>query len=213
MSPRTPHQFQEIRDEKRALIMAVALEHFANEGYFKTTIIHIARHAGISKGLMYNYFKSKEELLIAIINKSIEDIAQYFDLNRDGYLSEDEFEMFIRKLFSLIREKISFWRLFSQLLIQKDVRDHFLKSSRGEISTSQVMYTNRSNTVLSLISKMITEYFKRKKEKKPSDYDPQIDMTLFICTIEGFARITIYKDDVDETNYMKTLNKIIELYK
>jgi AcrR family transcriptional regulator len=105
MSPRTPHQFQEIRDEKRALIMAVALEHFANEGYFKTTIIHIARHAGISKGLMYNYFTSKEELLIAIINKSIEDIAQYFDPNRDGYLSEDEFEMFIRKLFSLIRKK------------------------------------------------------------------------------------------------------------
>jgi AcrR family transcriptional regulator len=213
MSPRTPHQFQEIREEKRALIMAVALEHFANEGYFKTTITHIARHAGISKGLMYNYFESKEELLIAIINKSIEDIAHYFDPGRDGCLSEEEFELFIRKLFSILREKVSFWRLFSQLLLQKEVRDHFLNSARGAISTSQVMYTNRSNTILALFSKMITEYFIRKKDKKTPDYDPLIDMNMFICTIEGFARITIYQDDVDETNYSKTLEKIIELYK
>ena len=70
MSPRTPKQFMEIREEKKTLIMDVALEHFANEGYFTTTINHIARHAGISKGLMYNYFESKEELLTEIINRS-----------------------------------------------------------------------------------------------------------------------------------------------
>ena len=60
MSPRTPQQFEEIREEKMTLIMDIALEHFANEGYHTTTINHIARHAGISKGLMYNYFESKE---------------------------------------------------------------------------------------------------------------------------------------------------------
>ena len=43
--------------------MDVALQHFANKGFHATTIYHIAEHAGISKGLMYNYFNSKEELL------------------------------------------------------------------------------------------------------------------------------------------------------
>ena len=71
MSPRTPKQFEEIREEKKTLIMDVALEHFANEGYHNTTINHIAKHAGISKGLMYNYFESKEELLAEIINRSM----------------------------------------------------------------------------------------------------------------------------------------------
>lgn len=213
MSPRSPNQFQEIREEKKTLIMDVALEHFANEGYFKTTINHIARHAGISKGLMYNYFESKEELLTEIINRSMGEISRYFDPGKEGYLSEEEFELFIRKLFSILREKISFWRLFSQLLMQKDVRDQFLKSYAGHVSSIQVMYLNRNNTFLALVSKMITEYFIRKKDRKPADYDPILDMNMFIYTIEGFARVTIYLDEVDENYYNKTINRIIELYK
>src|SRR5512137_1078887 len=109
MSPRTPQQFKEMREEKMTLIMDVALEHFANEGYFSTTINHIARHAGISKGLMYNYFESKEALLKAIIHKSIAEVLNYFDIDRDGYLSEDEFEFFIRKINVMLKEKRSFW--------------------------------------------------------------------------------------------------------
>ena len=213
MSPRSPKQFHVMREEKKALIMDVALRHFADEGYFKTTITHIARHAGISKGLMYNYFESKEELLITIINRSIDDITRYFDPDRDGCLSEEEFELFIRKLFSLLREKITFWRLLSQLLVQKDVREQFLKSKPASVNSVQVMYTNRSNTFLALVTKMITEYFTRKKERKAADYDPDLEMNMFIYTIEGFARITIYQDEVDEENYLKAINKIIELYK
>src|SRR5512146_1450712 len=105
MSPRSPRQFQEIREEKMALIMDVALEHFANEGFYRTTISHIARHAGISKGLMYNYFESKEALLKAIIHRSVNEIYLNMDTNRDGYLSEEEFGLFVRKLNLLLKEK------------------------------------------------------------------------------------------------------------
>ena len=78
MSPRTPTQFQEIREEKNALIMALALEHFANEGYYKTTINHIARHAGISKGLMYNYFQVRRSCLSRYIDRSVSEIFTLF---------------------------------------------------------------------------------------------------------------------------------------
>ena len=84
MSPRTPKQFEQMREEKKTLIMDVALEHFAKEGYHNTTITHIAKHAGISKGLMYNYFESKEELLTEIINRSMEGVAKYIDPDKDG---------------------------------------------------------------------------------------------------------------------------------
>ena len=87
--------------------MDTALEHFANEGYFSTTINHIAKHAGISKGLMYNYFESKEALLKAIIHKSVNEVFNYFDIDRDGYLSEEEFEFFIRKINVMLKEKRS----------------------------------------------------------------------------------------------------------
>ena len=63
MSPRTEEQFEEIRESKKNLIQEVALELFATRGYHSTSISMIAKEADISKGLLYNYFESKEELL------------------------------------------------------------------------------------------------------------------------------------------------------
>jgi hypothetical protein len=53
----------------------------------------------------------------------------------------------------------------------------------------------------------------RKKEKKPADYDPVLDMNMFIYTIEGFAHVSAFLDEVDPDYYEKTIEKIIELYK
>jgi AcrR family transcriptional regulator len=213
MTPRTSKQFQDIREEKKTLIMDVALERFASEGYHNSTISHIAKQAGISKGLMYNYFESKEELLEEIISRSMREISQYFDPDKDGLLSEEEFELFIRKYFLIIKENLSFWRLYYQLLQQKDVRDHFLKSFTGPINSVESIYVNVGQTFLGFASRMITDYFISKKNKKASDYDPILDMNMFIYTMEGFARITAFLDEVDVNYYEKTINRIIELYK
>lgn len=213
MSPRTPKQFEEMREEKKTLIMDVALEHFAKEGYQVTTISHIAKHAGISKGLMYNYFEGKETLLYKIIERSLEEISDYFDPDRDGYLSESEFELFIRKTFYLLKEKRSFWRLFFQLIMQKDVRDQFLKFHLTSNDGVNMLNGNRRNSLFTLYSKMITEYFVRKKERKPADYDPVVDMNLFLYTLEGFSFATAYFDEVEGISYDKTIRRIIELYK
>jgi AcrR family transcriptional regulator len=202
-----------MRDEKKTHIMNVAMEHFANEGYHHTTISHIAKHAGISKGLMYNYFESKEELLAAILSRSMREISHYFDPDKDGILSEEEFELFIRKYFLIIRENLSFWRLYYQLLQQKDVREHFLKIFQGPVNSVKSVYLNGNQTFLALASKLILEYFMRKKEKKPAGYDPVLDMNMFIYTIEGFAHVSAFLDDIDPDYYEKTIEKIIELYK
>jgi len=213
MSPRTPKQFQEIREEKKTLIMDVALLHFANEGYFKTTINHIARHAGISKGLMYNYFESKEALLDEIIKRSVLDIYAYFDIDKDGYLTEDEFEFFVRRVSLMFKEKQSFWRLFFQLLMQNEVREQFLKSFLGSGSLIQSAKVTKEGYFVPGIVKTITEYFVRKTGRKGADYDPGLELNMFIITIKGFALASIYMDQEDEIYYEKTVNRIIELYK
>jgi AcrR family transcriptional regulator len=213
MSPRTPQQFKEMREEKMTLIMDVALEHFANEGYFRTTINHIARHAGISKGLMYNYFESKEALLKAIIHKSITEVLNYFDTNKDGYLSEEEFEFFVRKINVMLKEKRSFWRLFFQLLMQDDVREQFLKSFVGTDSLERSGTVPGLNLPASQIMKMITDYFVRKKETMGDNYDPAVELKMFLITIKGFAVTSIYTDDRDDETDEKAINRIIELFK
>jgi hypothetical protein len=210
MSPRTPQQFKEMREDKMTLIMDVALEHFANEGYFRTTISHIARHAGISKGLMYNYFDSKEALLKAIIHRSVNEVYKYLDIDRDGYLSEDEFEFFMRKINVLLKEKRYFWRLLMQLLMQNDVREQFLEAFPESDSLIHPGHEPGDNYYPLQMVKMIKDYFVRKKGKSGKQYDPESEIDMFYITMMGFAIKSIYTNTDDNE---KPINRLIELYK
>jgi AcrR family transcriptional regulator len=192
--------------------MDVALIHFANEGYHATTVNHIAKHAGISKGLMYNYFESKEALLDAIINKSVLEVYDHFDIDRDGVLTAEEFEIFIRRFARILKEKQSFWRLFFQLLMQNEVREQFLKSF-SDTGTAGQSSESREEHFLSGIVKTTAEYFTRKKEYKGEGYDPAIELNMFIISLKGFAITYIYMDSENEQYYEKTIDRIIEVYK
>lgn len=213
MSPRTPEQFEEMREERKTLIMDVALEHFAREGYHKTTINHIARHARISKGLMYNYFISKESLLFEIIMRSVNEMYADFDRDKDGYLSAEEFEFFIRRLFKLLKEKKSFWRLIFQLVMQNEVREKILNffPSLGMLNGENKI--NQDMAFLNSIVNILTDYFLRKKDRSNKDYDPFRELNLFILTLKGFALSFVYMEDKDDEYYEKTINDIIEKYK
>jgi AcrR family transcriptional regulator len=67
MSPRSKVENEIIREERRKSILDVALKLFANKGYESTSIAQIAKEAGISKGLIYTYFESKEALLKSLV--------------------------------------------------------------------------------------------------------------------------------------------------
>ncbi|MFO7657122.1 MAG: TetR/AcrR family transcriptional regulator [Bacteroidales bacterium] len=121
MSPRTEEQYKEIRNEKRMLIMNTALELFALYGYESTTISQIAKKAGISKGLLYNYFESKEYLLETILNKGIDEVLEIFDPNKDGVLEPYEMEFFINEIFTIVKNNRGFWRLYMAISLQPSV--------------------------------------------------------------------------------------------
>jgi len=213
MSPRTAEQFEEMREERKTLIMDVALEHFAKEGYHKTTINHIARHAGMSKGLMYNYFISKESLLFEIIMRSVNEIYADFDRDKDGYLSEEEFEFFIRRLFNLLKEKKSFWRLVFQLVMQNEVREKLVNMFPSSASLKEENKNNSDQAFLNSIVNSLTDYFVRKKKIKGAGYDPFSELNLFMLMLKGFALSFVYMDDNGDGYYEKTINDIIAKYK
>ena len=213
MSPRTTRQFEEIREEKRNLIMDSALEHFAREGYHATTITDIAKHAGISKGLMYNYFESKEALLRAIIERSVKEVLNYFDTNRDGFLSEEEFEFFVRKIGILLRGKRVFWSLLFQILMQSEVREHFLSSFVGASSLESSGVNPAPDMPAAQIMKVITDYFVRKGERMGPSYDSAAETKLFMLTVKGYAITNIYAGEGEEEVDEKLINRIIEMFK
>jgi len=55
-----------LEDTRRTQILDAAAQVFAQQGYERATITEIARAAGLAEGSLYNYFRSKEDLLIHI---------------------------------------------------------------------------------------------------------------------------------------------------
>ena len=59
--------------DKREAISRAAIRVFANNGYFNSKVADIAREAGVADGTVYLYFKSKEEILHSIFDRSVDD--------------------------------------------------------------------------------------------------------------------------------------------
>ena len=190
MSPRTPEQFEEIREEKKKLIMQAALELFANDGYHSSSISKIAKKASISKGLMYNYFESKEDLLKQIAFEGINEAFESLGLNKDGILTKKEFVFFIKKSADMVKEHITFWKLYFSLMAQPQVLmvlgDDFLSSFDSYFKT-------------------LADYFNKQGFK-----DGYTEVRFFVAMLDGIA--LHYIVDPENFPYEKVVDRIINIY-
>ncbi|MFC2151278.1 TetR/AcrR family transcriptional regulator [Bacteroidota bacterium] len=170
--------------------MQVALELFANEGYHTTSISEIAKKAGISKGLMYNYFESKEELLKAIIFHGIESLMKSFDPNHDGVLTQEELIHFIKKTLQTIKSHIIYYRLYFSLMVQAPVMKLF----------EQELWA-----MFDPFFKMLYAYFENEGYG-----DPQAEVYFFQSMLDGVGMT--YVSDPDNYPIDAVEKKIISIY-
>ncbi len=59
--------------DKRESILRAAISVFAHNGYFNSKVADIAREAGVADGTVYLYFKSKEDILHSIFDRSVDE--------------------------------------------------------------------------------------------------------------------------------------------
>jgi AcrR family transcriptional regulator len=101
-------------------ITGSALELFAERGHGSVSVKAIAQHAGVSQGLMYNYFPGKEVLLREIFLTGLRDV-QVSWREAEGIDPLDNLRALLDESFRLVREHASFWRLFYALRSQRAV--------------------------------------------------------------------------------------------
>ncbi len=141
MSPRTKQQFEAIRASSTTRILEAALELFGTVGYQTTTIAQIAGKAGVSKGLIYNYFDSKEALLKAMIEELSKEGEKVMDTSR----SEDPREMLelmIRGAISWMRNHEKQNRLIMSLVTQIDQFDFVHDMANSKMNEYMELITN-----------------------------------------------------------------------
>jgi AcrR family transcriptional regulator len=92
-------------DTRNAQILEVAVELFARRGLSATRIQDIAELAGISQGLVYHYYKSKEDIFVALIHNAFQSMNNALEnLERLTIPPKDKIRTAVEALFQGFRD-------------------------------------------------------------------------------------------------------------
>ncbi len=175
-------------DDKKTQILHAAIEIFAKEGLERGKIADIAKQAGIGKGTVYEYFKSKDDIFAAIEimfigdsvaqikklansketpRKKLEEIVNY-SLNMHGLMGDAAF---------IIAE---LWAQHSREQLKGHKESHFAD-----------MYSDFYDTVINILDEGIKANEFRKMDKNGI-------ATLLLALIDGIIwQSVIFKDDIE----------------
>ena len=85
-------RFRRRKEDRPQEITEAALAAFAEKGYAATRVDDVARRAGVSKGLLYLYFKTKEDLFKAVVRSFVvPKIDELTAVTESSDLSSEEF--------------------------------------------------------------------------------------------------------------------------
>ncbi len=114
-------RFARMRKESKAAIRRAAMQCFARKGYGNTSMDEIAREAGISKGLIYNYFRSKRQLLEELVEEGI-SILRHLEcrIYESGLSANEMLRHLLEEIFRAAEEQPDYWRLYSLLLLKSE---------------------------------------------------------------------------------------------
>ncbi|WP_019780782.1 TetR/AcrR family transcriptional regulator [Streptococcus sobrinus] len=117
--------------KKRAL--ATAIELFASQGFDGTSTLQIAAQAGVSQATIFKYFKTKEDLLLAILEPVIPKIKDEFFSNLLAYEKLQEAVHFlVQDRWTFIKANAPLLKiLIQQFLTNQNFKMEFLKNFQG----------------------------------------------------------------------------------
>ena len=115
--PRSKALSEQMRAQSRAMIIQAARSLFADRGYFQSKVADIAKIAEMSQGNVYWYFRSKQELLQAVLAQGFQALEQMTQevAEGEGGSAEKLRELLVRTL-SLYDEQCDFNRILMSLM-------------------------------------------------------------------------------------------------
>lgn len=121
----------DVSEERKHQIIEAAISVFARRGFHKTRMDDIAEESKISKGLLYWYFKSKDEIIVGILDALFGfELGALKDLPTSDGTSRERLEIFmghfIDELDSMERIRPIMYEFYSLAMRDKNLQK-FLK--------------------------------------------------------------------------------------
>lgn len=190
MMPKKPEQFETMREESRNKILQSALELFANQGFHQTSIAEIAKNANTSKGLIYNYFESKTDLLNTIVLMGFSHDEHLITDFPKGLNASKKMRFFIETTFDMFENQKEFYKLYSSIIMQPAV-----------LENSHELITQVFNSMFSTIEEILKEL---------GYENPKIEAKILGATIDGVAIHYFFEEDKYPLGDVK--NQLIQNY-
>ncbi len=122
--------FDNAEPARRRAVIETGIDEFSTYGFENANINVIAKKAGMSVGLMYKYFETKEDLFITCMDEAISvmDNALNEIVATDGKLM-DMLEQLIRTVQKTSRENEKYLKLYNEItkLSSADAAEHYSK--------------------------------------------------------------------------------------
>lgn len=116
--PRTPAENERIRQAAKDKIHAAVMTLFIKKGYHATSIDDVAKQAQISKGLLYNYYKGKEELLAAMVQIRVREIEEVMEVAAELKTPEEQLRHIVEGAIDNVIRQPDVYRFYLNLQTQ-----------------------------------------------------------------------------------------------
>jgi TetR/AcrR family transcriptional regulator, fatty acid metabolism regulator protein len=182
---------------KRDAILRAAIDVFADRGFFSAQVADIARAAGVAAGTVYLYFKSKDDLLVSIFDRSMREgltlgRAAVADLDDPrerlrrlarGHLARLGGDRNLAIVFQVeLRQSTKFMERFSSTLLRDYlglIRDAIADGQRAGIFRSDIKATVAAKIFFGALDEMATNWIlSRRRYALEADADTVVELFL-----------------------------------
>lgn len=191
------------KKEKKDQIILSAIKVFVEKGFEKTTVNDIAQAVGIGKGTIYEYFKSKEE----IIDYSFQYFINAMDINFERILLSKTKAK--EKLVQIFRSIIGFVNPDSEPLI-KLMMNFWGEAMRSQDAKNIIFNDMKKyyHSYRSIFSDIVVEGMEDGSFKK--NIDPNHFASIIVGMLDGiFVQWILDKNEVKINALFSTINSVL----
>lgn len=191
-------KFWNLRKEKQDKIINAALKNFAACGYKRASTDEIVKEAGISKGLLFHYFISKQGLYTFIYEYS----AQYMEMEYVRCIEESEHDFFVIQK-QMEKAKMHIMRQYP--CMNQFLNSAFLEQDRDILNEVADTMDKYSDCLRQIYARADLSLFK-------ADVNPSQVLKIVLFTVDGLRREQFEAGKCDpEALYEETVQALMML--
>lgn len=188
-----PKVTEEYRNNVRDKILQSAGALFSKNGYHTTSMDDIVKESGLSKGAIYGYFKSKEDLFLALSDKQLESMIVNM---KDAFSPEDSARNKLMKAaeihFRQIMDPNDIWRVTLELWVESP-----------RIPSLEKRVRKRYDLAHKFLADIIAEGKNNGEFRK--DVDPDMFSSILLAIVRGLSIHTRMGQKFDWQKIKKSL--------